>query len=150
MKYIQLTGQPTEVKASFDRYFAYLRSEQHRLSAELYDYASRWEHYSIDAKASLHDAWLVTARFAYRERELVLEFLGPWHDRKLTFKYEAIKSYSFDLNIQFVQGDGDVLAHEFRVDGDFITHEIAFPDGRTIIITAKTVIPGVQMIEPTP
>ena len=119
------------------------------MSSELYDYAARWEHYSIDGKNSLHDAWLVTAKFAYREKQLVLEFLGPQHDRKLSFEYLGVSLYAFDLNVQFKQGDGDVLTHEFRVEHEIVTHEIAFLNGRTITVKAQNVIPSTDMIEVT-
>jgi hypothetical protein len=147
MKYIDMDERRGEVSARFDRYFEYLRSVQHQFSSDLYAYASKLEHYSLDGKSSLHDSWLMTARFSYREKELTLEFLGAWHDRKLVLKYLGVKTYMFDLNVQFRNGDGDVLVHEFRIEDEFVTHEIAFHQGKSILITAQNVIPSTEMLE---
>jgi hypothetical protein len=37
------------------------------------------------------------------------------------------------MDIQLMHADGDVLAHEFRVEDEYVTHEIAFPNARTIV-----------------
>jgi len=146
MKYVDVDERPGEVGVSMDRYFEYLRSVQQQFPPELYAYASKVEHYSLDSKNSLHDAWLVKAELSYREKELTLEFLGPWHDRNIILRYVGVKAYSFDLSVQFRDGDGDVLVHEFRIDDGLITHEIAFHQGRTILVTAQNIIPRTEML----
>jgi len=147
MKYIELNEQRGEVSVNFDRYFEYLKSARSQISAQLYDYASKLEHYSLDGNSSLHDAWLSAAQFAYREKELTLEFLGARHDRKLIFKYTGVKTYTIDLSVQFTHGDGDVLVQEFRVDDGFVTHEIVFSGNRTIVIASKSVNPSIQFLQ---
>jgi hypothetical protein len=146
MKYVEISERPGEVTVSYDRYFEYLRSERQQFPSELYLYASNLEHYSLDGKSSLHDAWLAGAQFAYRAKDLILEFLGSRHDRKLIFQYVGVRVYAFDLSVQFRDGDGDVLAHEFRIDRGLITHEIAFHNGKFISVTAEKVIPTTDLL----
>lgn len=91
MKYVnvdKLTGEIT-----WDAYFEYLRSARGHFPAALYSYAIDWEHYSLDGKNSLHDAWLVSVQIGYRSREITLEFLGARQDRKHLFTYgEVLKA----------------------------------------------------------
>jgi hypothetical protein len=63
MKYVEIDEETQTV--SWERYFDYLRSAQQQFPPELYSYAIAWEHYALDSKSSLHDAWLLSARFAY-------------------------------------------------------------------------------------
>jgi len=84
MKYVEIDKHTGAV--SWDRYFEYLRSVQQQFPVELYSYAIDWKHYALDSVSSLHDGWLTCVRFAYRERELSLELLGPYHDRTRVFR----------------------------------------------------------------
>ena len=145
-KYIEVVEENGLERLSFDRYFEYLKTVQQQFSADLYDYASKLENYSIDGKSSLHDAWLSAATFAYRQKELTLEFLGPWHDRALIFKYSGIKNYRMDLFVHFTSGDGDVWSQEFRMDDGFVTHEIAFVGNRSIVVTARSVTAEIRIL----
>jgi hypothetical protein len=138
MKYVEIDEHTGTV--SWARYFEYLRSVQQQFPAELYSYAIEWQHYALDSASSLHDAWLVCAQFAYRDRELTLEFLGPYHDRSHVLKYVGVKSYAFDILVQYRLGDYDVLAHEFRIDDGRIVHEIVFSNRRNIVVTAENVL----------
>jgi hypothetical protein len=135
MKYVEIDEVTGEV--SWDRYFAYLESVKASFPSELHAYASAWEHYALDSKASLHDAWLTTARFAHRDHEVTLEFLGPWHDRTHVFRYRGVKSYAFDVSLRYGPDDPDVLAHEFRIEDGAIVHEIVFVTGKAIVIACE-------------
>jgi hypothetical protein len=123
----------------WDRYFEYLRSVEQLFPAELYAYAINWDHYSLESVESLHDAWLTSAQFGYREREVTLEFLGSFHDRTQVFKYTGVKSHAFGMLTEYWLGDGDVLAQEFRLEDNCIVHEIMFANHRGILITADNV-----------
>jgi len=144
MKYVQIDEDTGEI--SWDSYFEYLRSIQGRLPAALYSYASDWEHYSLGGRDSLHDAGLVSVQIGFRSNEVVLEFLGVRHDRKHVFTYLDVEQYKIDLDVTYKYGDRDVLAHEFRMDGGGIVHEIAFSDKRTISISAANVVPRVDVL----
>jgi hypothetical protein len=144
MKYVDIDQTTGEV--SWDRYFAYVRELRHRMSDSLYAYASEPEHYSLDGANSLHDAWLAEVQLKSDAPEVVLGFLGAYHDRRHVFRYTRVASYSFDLNVCYTFGDRDVLAHEFRLDeAGLVTHEILFPNERRIIITGADVLPSTRI-----
>jgi hypothetical protein len=138
MKYVEIDERSGTV--SWERYFEYLRSVQQQFPSELYAYAIKWEHYALDSMDSLHDAWLTCARFAYRERELTFEFLGPWHDRTQIMRYVGVKSYAFDILVEHRLGDGDVLVHEFRIEDGRVVHEIVFSNRKCIMVAADNVL----------
>ena len=91
-----------------------------------------------DGRDSLHDAWLVGIHLSHRAKELVLEFLGSRHDRKLILRYSGLAAYRVDLDVTFRAGDRDVLVHEFRIEGALVCHEIAFQQGRSILVTSQS------------
>jgi hypothetical protein len=138
MKYVDIDEDSGTV--SWEPYFEYLRGAQQSFPPQLYSYAIDWKHYALDSEDSLHDAWLVCARFGYREREVTLEFLGPWHDRTQVLRYVGVKSHAFDILTEYRAGDGDVLAHEFRIERDCIVHEIVFSNRKSIVIAAENVL----------
>ena len=144
MKYVEVDDRTGVV--SWDAYFEYLRTIQKRLPAELYSYAINWEHYSLDGKNSLHDAWLIGIQFANREKEVSLELLGARHDRKLLFKYVDVQGYLLDLDVEYKRGDRDVLAHEFRIEHGVIVHDVLFSNKKSILIRAMNVIPATESL----
>ena len=77
MRYVEIDADTGMVR--WDAYFEYLKSVRTYFSPELYAYASNWEHYSLDSKDSLHDAWFLGIHFRYLKNELTLELLGPQH-----------------------------------------------------------------------
>jgi len=42
--------------------------------------------------------------------------------------------------VEYRLGDYDVLAHEFRIEGGLIVHEIVFSNQRAITVIAETVM----------
>jgi hypothetical protein len=135
MKYVEIDERTGTV--SWDRYFDYIKSIKGQLPPDLYAYASNWDHYSLDSKASLHDAWLTTARFSYQESEMILEFLGPWHDRTIVYRYIGVKAYAFNLVVTGGPGEADVLAHEFRIEDGRLAHEIVFSTRKEISVICE-------------
>lgn len=130
----------------WDAYFEYLGTVHQRFPPGLYEYAANWEHYSLDGRSSLHDAWLVGVHFPQRAKELILEFLGARHDRKLIFRYSGLMAYKLELNVNFREGDRDVLAHEFRLEGALVCHEIVFQQGQSVLVTSDNVAPSVDTL----
>lgn len=141
MKYVQIDSVTGVL--NWDKYFEHLLRIQHQLPAALYKYAANWDHYSLEGANSLHDAWLVSAQFSYKEQEVILEFLGARHDRRHVLHYVGVKSYVFDLDVEYRFGDRDILAHEFRLDDGLLTHEILFSNNRHIIVKADIIVPEV-------
>lgn len=137
MKYVEINEATGAV--SWEPYFEYLRGARELFPPQLYSYVIDWKHYALDSMDSLHDAWLTGAMFGYREREVTLEFLGPWHDRTQVFRYTGVKSYKFDVLTEYRAGDADVLAHEFRIEEGRVVHEIVFSNRKNIVIAADDV-----------
>lgn len=144
MKYVDVDNLTGEV--TWDAYFDYLRSIRDRFPAALYSYAIDWEHYSLDGKNSLHDAWLVSVQIGYRNREIILEFLGARQDRKHIFTYSEVEQYRIDLEVTYNRGDRDVLAHEFTMDDRRLVHEIVFSNERAISVSATTIVPRTEVL----
>jgi hypothetical protein len=144
MKYVEIDELTGEV--TWDAYFEYLRSEQSSFPTALYSYAIDWDHYSLDGTNSLHDAWLVSVQIGYRNRELILEFLGARQDRKHIFAYADVERYRMDLEVTYKRGDRDVMAHEFTIDDGRLVHEIAFSKERMISISAAMIVPRTEVL----
>jgi hypothetical protein len=143
MKYVDL--DPVSGAVNWDRYFAYLRTAEAQFPVAVRSYAADWEHYSLDGNNSLHDAWLsgITFQNCQDRRDLILEFLGPRHDRRHVLRYEQVQAYVLDVHVEYRYGDRDVLAHEFRIENSCVTHEILFSNRGRIVVTASNVIPEV-------
>jgi hypothetical protein len=145
VKYVEFDERTGAIH--WDEYFDYLKSVRTRLSEELYSYASDWGHYSLDGLNSLHDAWLLSVQFAFREKNVAIELLGARQDRKHVFEYKNVEAYSLDLAVNFRSGDRDVIAHEFRIEEELIVHEIIFADGKTIVVRSKDVEPRIEVVQ---
>ena len=144
MKYVKIDRLTGEV--TWNAYFAYLRSIRDRFPVALYSYAIDWEHYSLDGRNSLHDAWLTSVQIGYRNREITLEFLGARQDRKHSFTYTEVAQYRLDLDVIYKRGDRDVLAHEFTVDGGRLVHEIVFSNEKAISVSAAMMVPRIEVL----
>jgi hypothetical protein len=144
MKYVEV--DPRSGVVSWDAYFEYLSSVRQDFPPDLYSYASNPNHYSRDGRNTLLDAWLIGVQLCYRAQEVVLAFLGAWHDRKHVLTYVGVETYSLDIEVQYLAGDRDISAHEFRLDGGLVTHEILFSTGKSIVIRAQDVIPATEVL----
>ena len=144
MEYIEI--DPHTGVVSWDAYFEYLSSARGDFPPELFAYVANREHYSPDGRNSLQGAWLIGVQFGYRAQEVVLAFLGAWQDRKHVLTYTGVSAYSLDVDVEYRSGDRDLLTHEFRVEKQIITHELAFRTGRVIRIVAKDVIPTTEVL----
>ncbi len=144
MQYVKIDDETGEVL--WDDYFAYVRAARTEFPAALYAFASNWDHYSLDGANTLHDAWLSGTSFDHKLKGVVLEFLAARHDRKIRFQYVTVAALAFNLDVEFRWGDRDVLAHEFRIEGGLVVHEIAFSKGDHILVRAGNVIPTVETL----
>lgn len=129
MQYVRVDPETGAVE--WDSYFEYLKSVRTSLPVGLFAYATNWEHYSLDGANSLHDAWLTAAHFDYRAQVVTLSLLSARRDRTHVLRYQGVERYEFCLAVGYRSGDRDLLAHEFRLEGDSIIHELGFVgDGR--------------------
>jgi hypothetical protein len=144
MKYVEF--DPRSGAVTLDAYFEYLRSVRQEFPADLYSYAANREHYSLDGRNTLHDAWLIGVQFGYRAQEVVLAFLGAWQDRKHVLTYVGVEGYTLDLDVKYQAGDRDIRVHEFRLEDALITHEIVFSTGKRILITSRNMIPVTEVL----
>lgn len=144
MKYIEI--DPRTGTVSFEGYFEYLQAVKADFPPDLYAYAANPQHYCLDGKNSLHDSWLIGVQFGYRSNEVVLALLGAWHDRKHILTYVGVEEYTIDLSVHYAAGDRDVLAHEFRLEAGLVVHEIAFTEGRFIVVRSQTVLPATEIL----
>ena len=122
MKYIDI--DPVTREVNWDRYFEYLRSVEPLLPDGLKRYAMDWAHYSLESEETLHDAWLTSIDIGSKDRTLVLEFLGPRHDRRHLLQYVEVQKHILELHVEYQFGDRNVFVHEFRLEGSSLVHEI--------------------------
>ena len=129
----------------FDNYFKYLESISEYLGQELYSFFADWERYNLDSPKSLHDAWLCGFYFKTKadgksdSPRLTLEFLGPYHDRKISFHYLKPSNIDlFELEI-LSERNLDVETHEVIFEGSNMKHSIYFEDNKHITITSASI-----------
>jgi hypothetical protein len=131
---------------TFDRYFAYLETVRAELPEAAYQFAAKFEHYSLESHTSMHDAWL--ERFTLHEvaeadgsRSLRIEtiYLGAYHDYRIRLNYRGVEGYSLSGPEQSEApseaGHGDLLLHEVRlVRPGLCEHELEFASGAVFVI----------------
>ena len=127
----------------FDPYFAYLATIRDRLPAQVYAFASTWDHYALDNPRSLHDSWLEQievreaasgTRSEQRRTEMTLRLLGPMHDRIQVLRYRGVTDYRVQ-GTSVARGHGDLLVHELRLSrADRLVHELLFANGAEIVV----------------
>jgi hypothetical protein len=126
-----------------DAYFTYLESVRDQLPAAVAAFATDSGRYSLDGPGTLHDAWLEATevrepatgrRQELRRTEIVLRFLGPFHDRHHVLRYEDVARYRMEV-ADAVRGHGDLHTHEVRLgQGGAVIHELVFAGGGVIEI----------------
>jgi hypothetical protein len=151
MKYIYDGG---EWMINFDRYAAYLESVRGQLPAHVYAFAADPNHFNLNSRSSLHDAWLeklcvvepaTGSRSEVRAIEIHLRLLGPFHDRYINLVYTGVSMY--DLGAPARPGEprfthtahGDLLTHEVRFENDRLVHEILFERKVTFLIECSDI-----------
>ena len=137
MKYVRY--DPDDGAYYWDEYFQYLESHRSRFPAQLYEFAARWEHYSLSDRESLHDSWVQEIRIrrqgsAATITAVELSLLGASHDLVHKLTYESVHEVRFDLEYPAGQSGCDLLVHEFRVEEDSFVHELLFASGKTILV----------------
>jgi hypothetical protein len=145
MKYVRIDSETGAVQ--WDAYFEYLTSVRSQFPAQLFSYAANWEHYSLDGRNSLHDAWLTQSSFHTDGKVVTLSFLGASRDRTHVFRYRGVESYVFNLAVSYRSGDRDVLAHEFRIEDGAVVHELVFPFDRWIALRFSDATTAVELLK---
>ncbi len=141
MKFIQITNSGV---VNWDNYFDYIKKISNRLPANVLEYAENFKHYSLTDKESLHDAWLENLSLDEIRSSgkviLSLTFLGPYHDRNMTFNYYGVSKYQFKVDLGELPNmlHGDVFVHEIREKNGKVEHEILFSTESTMMITCET------------
>lgn len=144
MHYVEL--DPDTGVVTWDAYFDYLRSASREFPPELYAYAANREHYSPDGRNTLQGAWLLGVQLGYRAQDVVLAFLGAWHDRKHVLTYVGVEAYTLNIEVDYSAGNRDLVAHEFRMEYGLVIHEIVFRTGKTLRVTCRDVIPATDVL----
>lgn len=135
---------------SFDEYIKSLEKEKENIPVHVYEFATDSSRYDLQSPHSLHDAWLTSLtirenRHAVRpfepEPTIEIVLLGQMHDRDIVLKYRQIEWYKMaGFKNQYNWGDtfqGDVGAHEVRLEGHFIIHEIEFVSRSSIVVACR-------------
>jgi hypothetical protein len=144
MKYVRIDAETETLE--WDAYFEYLNATRNQFPAQLFSYATNWEHYSLDGQNTLHDAWLTEVRFDYQKEAVTLGFLGARRDRTHVFRYQGVASYVFNLSVNYRSGDRDLLAHEFRVEDGSIVHELVFAGEQSVVLRCSNVTPVIELL----
>lgn len=133
----------------FDAYSLYLEAIRDRLPPHVAAFAADERHFSLDARETLHDAWLIELtvresatgeRQEQRATEIEVRLLGPFHDRVHVLRYTGVQRYEF-VGGRVDGGHGDLYTHEVRLasDGVGLIHEYLFlasagsPEARLLV-----------------
>jgi hypothetical protein len=135
---------------NFDKYFEYIRSIRSKLSPSAYAFSSNYDHYSLDSRRSLHDAWVRSIdiqeigsgdRQQIRGVGIRLSLLGPYHDHLLTISYEDVTTYSFSAGTAsdpLKNGHGDIHVHELLLlDTGYLQHELMFTARTSFMVVCR-------------
>ncbi|CAN7155542.1 hypothetical protein [Acidovorax sp. Leaf78] len=134
----------------FTGYLRYLDSIQARMPVHVYEFASDPAHHDLNARSSLHDAWLQSltigetaegSRQEMRQTEVRLCLLGPYHDRRIHLHYTAVEAYAFQSPARHGEpryshtAHGDLLAHAIWINpAGMLVHDMVFERGSTLRI----------------
>ena len=162
MEYI-LNTETEEI--DFGRYLAYVESVRGHFPAHVYAFASNPNHFSLDSPNSLHDAWLETLtvreaasgeRKQFRQLEVQLCLLAPYHDRWIHLHYSGVAQYSLQTPAKYAEpkykdtAHGDLLTHEVRLSHNgLLLHEILFERGSTLLIECEDIRHSEDMLSQT-
>jgi hypothetical protein len=146
----------------FDRYRAYIGSIRSKLPAHVYAFASNPEHFNLESRSSLHDAWLETltlreAASGERNHIRILEIniclLGHYHDRRIHLAYTGVTQYSFVMPPRHGHprykhtAHGDLFTHEIRLgNSGLFLHELLFERDATLLIECADLVHSEEMI----
>jgi hypothetical protein len=144
---VKLLKKNNNGEIEFDAYFEYIRSLRMSMSVSAFAFASNFDHYRMDSRVSLHDAWVqslhvlevaVGDRRQTRKLAIELHLLGPYHNSVLRLSYSEVRSYAADVRAEDVGSiaHGDISMHELTVDPEtkVLSHEIQFVSGSTLRI----------------
>jgi len=131
-------------------YEKYLPSIRGKLPEHVYAFAANPDHFNLESRSSLHDAWLESIvvneiatgeRNEIRQLEVKLSLLGPFHDRRIHLHYTGVAQYSFKASPKYDQSGlqhtahGDLFTHEIRLGNNgLIIHELLFEREATFLI----------------
>jgi hypothetical protein len=151
MKYIKDTAEGWLL----DNYFSYLESCEN-MDPKTKSFAIDRSRYDLSSPGSLHDAWLDRLslieeasgnRHQVRPLSVVVEFLGPYHDRRFRLTYSGVRKYVMQGD-KLSNGHGDLLMHEFSMDDHGLTaHEMNFSSGSSLIFVFERFDFEEQVIE---
>lgn len=122
-------------------YFDHLNANRDKMPVEALAFALDPRNYDLTSHQSLHDAWLewflvsepaTGARSETRGIQIECRFLGPYHDHYIELKYVDVREYKVIASQPIANplvGHGDLLMHEMRVEGSYVTHEMVFSNG---------------------
>ena len=135
---------------SFDKYIESIEKDKEKLPPHVYEFATDPERHILSSPHSLHDAWLTSLTIKENRRKvrpfephpsIEIVFLGQMHDRDIVLEYMELEWYEISGNRNpFNWADtyqGDVEAHEVRVESEFIIHEIEFVSDSKIVVACK-------------
>ena len=135
---------------SFDEYIKTMEREKEHFPAHVYEFATDLNRHDLQSPHSLHDSWLTsltikenrnTARPFEPKPTIEIVLLGQMHDRDIVLEYSHIEWYEMlGFKNPYNWGDtyqGDVEAHEVRLENDSIIHEIAFVSESKIVVACK-------------
>jgi hypothetical protein len=144
---LNLLKKNKDGEIDFDAYFEYIRSLRTTMSASAFAFASNFDHYRLDSRVSLHDAWVQSIHISEvalgerrqtRKLAIELHLLGPYHNSILRLSYSNVKSYAADVRAEDAGSiaHGDIAMHELTIDREtkVLRHEIQFASGSTLRI----------------
>ena len=123
----------------FKKYLEYLETIKENLSINIYEFAKDENRHNLSSPHSLRDAWISSITIKEnRNKErpfnpkssIIIELLGPKHDRNIILSYTEVESYEIKGHRnQFNWGDtfhGDIDRHEIRLTESLYEHIIWF------------------------
>ena len=111
----------------FEEYFEYLQSIKEVIGDELFNFAIDINRYNLTSKHSLHDSWLKSVQIndsigssrgtGFTETDILIQLLGPHHDRLFHLIYKDVKKYNLNKPEKNIPANNyDLLCHEVRLN----------------------------------
>jgi hypothetical protein len=146
----------------YPEYEKYLESIREKLPQHVYAFAANPDHFNLESRSSLHDAWLESVavnevatgkRSEIRQLEVRLSLLGPFHDRRIQLHYTGVAQYSLKAPPKYDQSrfqhtaHGDLFTHEIRLGlNGLIVHELLFERDATFLIECSDIRHSEELI----
>ncbi len=125
----------------FGDYFDYLTTNEILIPENIRAFVMDRKSYSLSDKETLHDSWMTSFKYSFnakgKKEQLIIKFLGPYHDIEYQFVFQGIYSIKFKYEDKDLY-EVDLNTHQFSLcKNDTYNYYFLFSNGQKISIKFK-------------